>query len=634
MKTSTAKLLHGVFAAAALLVYLSFPFISLGGKIAISGGDLIDKISRFGNNNFWIYAFLIFPIFALLASIVPNPKKNSCLITAIGMFVPVVLMFGSIENNLQVESGFVIYVLISICMVIFASISGSEEEEPTTSYQSLQKTHHQAEIDEKPKEIAQQFDEEKLNEIVTNASVYNPQLVAASEKELNIRKEADILRPVAEQKSDEELLEIIQGDPSMYNPAMVYCCNEVMNERIARQEEEEQRLREEEEARLEKEAEEERILAEQKRLAKQTENAMLWKEYRIWIYLALILLAVLGIYCYWQSDTHRYRQGSDYMHNNQPEKAIEYFAMLSNPKSSHYSESKYWLAKLYMGKKEYDKAAEAWKQSVITGKWEYPQAYRDYAELCLSGWMAPQIPQNKIAAANIYKNSPDIDEQLKAAELYFEEDSYRDAYKLFSQYSERRISKGYIGIMHLYGKAGLEKNAETAWNYLKEAPDMEPFFVYKGDLTLYCNESGLYNKIDEAKEYYKKAMERNSEREDYAIRYRVLNQLAKAKKRGEHTNYWNRGAVYWDYYSFPDGTYTGEVTSQNNSKGANGWGFFKFKNKELNIGHFQWLKNSGECLRILPSKNGIYMEIGEYRNDQLIKGFTIDTDGFISEKGM
>ncbi len=634
MKISTARVWHGILGGASLLTYLCFPIVSLGGKIELSGADIFDMANRFGNNNFWIYLFVFFPVMAIIVSLIPQTKKKNLVYSAIGMFIPVVFLFAELERGIQVGGGLVFYILLSIVMLICASVSGEEEDNEENLYRSQPEEHWKEEPDPRQQEMAQQFDDEKLAEIVDNAQLYNAQLVEASQKEIALRKEAEALRPIAEQKSDEELMEIIQSAPGMYNPAMVYCSNDVMAERAARRKEEEKRLHEEERQRQKQEAEETRVQAEQERLAKQMENERIWKKYRWYLLLVTILLAALGVYCYWQSDTHRYWQGYDHQNNSRPDKAIEYYAMLSNPNSSHYCEAKYRLAKLYMEKKEYDKAAQAWEQSVVTGKWEYPQAYRDYAELRIIGWMVPQLPKNKIIAANIYKNSPDVDEQLKAGALYFEGGAYHDAYTLFNQYSDLSTSKGYIGIMYLYGKAGLAKSAETAWKYLKNAPETEPFLVHKGDLALYFSEYGVLNKINEAKELYRKAMEQNPEREDYAFRYNVLNQLTKAKDRNKHIDYWNRGTVYWDHYSFPDGSYSGEVTNRDNSKGAHGWGAFQFKNKEISIGHFQWLKNSGECLKILPANNGIYIEVGTFRNDKLAKGFTIDTDGFISKTGM
>ncbi len=634
MKISTARVWHGILGGASLLTYLCFPIVSLGGKVKLSGADIFDMANRFGNNNFWIYLFVFFPVIAIIVSLIPQTKKKNLVYSAIGMFIPVVYLFAELERGIQVGGGLVFYILLSIVMLICASVSGEEEENEESPYRSQPEEHWKEEPDLRQQEMAQQFDDEKLAEIVDNTQLYNAQLVEASQKEIALRKEAEALRPIAEQKSDEELMAIIQSEPGMYNQAMVYCSNDVLTERATRREEEEERLREEMRKREEQEAKEARIRTEQERIAKQNQQELMWKKYRWWVLLGAILLAVLGVYTYWQSDTHRYHQGYDHQNNSRPDKAIEYYAMLSNPNSSHYCEAKYLLAKLYMGKKEYSKAAEAWRQAVSTGKWEYPQAYRDYAEYCIAGTLAPEIPQDKIKAANLYKNSPDIGEQLKAGALYYECRSYLDAYKIFNRHSGQKTAQGYIGLMHLYGQAGLSHSAETAWKYLKDAPEIHPFLAAKGDLTLYFNRNGVFSVIDEVKALYEKAAERDPEREDYRLRYNVLNNLCNAKKKHSKISYWERGPVFWEGYTFENGTYHGEMSRWDNVKGAHGWGAFEFNNKELNIGHFRRLENHGECLRIIPSGNSLYIEVGQYKYDQFVNGLSISADGFIVEHGI
>lgn len=637
MKPSTSRLSFGLLGGAALFTFFTYPVVSLGGKIAVSGSRLFDMADRFGNENFWIYLFMICPIAAIICSLLPQTKKKNLVSSAVFMFVPVIWLFTKLTREIQMEKGVVIYILLSIAMLICAAAykeeEEEEEEEKNPYRKALAREKREKQTDTKQQERAREFDEEKLTEIVSNAALYDQQLVEASQREIALRKEAETLRPIAEQKSDEELMEIIQSEPGTYNPAIVYCSNDVMAERVVRREEEEERLREEERKREEQEAEEARVRAEQERIARQNRQELMWKKYRWWALLGAAILIAVAAFCYWQSDTHRYRQGYDHQNNSRPDKAIEYYAMLSNPNSSHYCEAKYLLAKLYLGKKEYGKAAEAWRQAVSTGKWEYPQAYRDYAEYCITGTLAPEIPQDIIKAANLYKNSPDIGEQLKAGALYYEYRSYLDAYKIFNRHSGLKTAQGYIGLMHLYGQAGLSHSAETAWKYLKDAPETHPFLAAKGDLTLYFNRNGVFSVIDEARALYEKAAARDPEREDYRLRYNVLNSLCNAKKKHEHISYWERGPVFWDGYTFENGSYRGEMSRWNNVKGAHGWGAFQFKNKELNIGHFRRLENHGECLRIIPSDNSLYIEVGQYKYDQFVNGFSISADDFIVERG-
>ena len=77
MKISTARVWHGILGGASLLTYLCFPIVSLGGKIELSGADIFDMANRFGNNNFWIYLFVFFPVMAIIISLIPQTKKKN-----------------------------------------------------------------------------------------------------------------------------------------------------------------------------------------------------------------------------------------------------------------------------------------------------------------------------------------------------------------------------------------------------------------------------------------------------------------------------------------------------------------------------------------------------------------------------
>lgn len=643
MENNTLKQVYTALAICALCVFLSAPVVTFGRLVNLNGADLLDTLARHDTTSFlWLGLFVAIPICAALTHFSDSIiARRRC---AFLMLLPVVALFFHDGNRIgmQMGIGLILYILCSIAMIVISFMNKEEVSSETPSesssadHSTAKKETPQAASNESNEGNIRKLDNDKLSKIIADASIYNPELVAACRQELEIRKNAGTLLPKALLMEDEQLEEILRK-PQMYNPTMVYCCERVLEQRLLnrkkkqKQQEEEERIRhekEEEEKRIrrEKEAEEARIRHEQELKEEQERRAAVWKKRRPYMLGAAMLVLVAAVTIFLHSDMYRYSQGMRHFRKGNNEKAIEQLSRLSSPSYKNYSDAKFILYQLYLQRNDSVAAAKALSASVLGNDWQSDRAYIQYTDYCLDGSFAPYISRNELKAAELLRCSPQYDDRIRSGELFFKIGSYRYAYEVFKQHEESGVASGYLGIMHLYGLNGLGKDAKKAAQLLELAPKRLPFIIHQADLTLFLRKGyTMLEIIKEARDLYQLAYQSEPKNHSYADRYIITANLVKAIEKHSKTNYWNRGSIYWNSYSFKGGIYEGEYTSWGNSAGGHGWGWCKFNSNEIHYGHFQRIKLSGKGMAFVPIGKGYEIQVGDWKNDNLVKGRIISS---------
>ena len=137
-------------------------------------------------------------------------------------------------------------------------------------------------------------DEQKLNDIIDNASMYKPELVEQCRHELQVRAGSEKFMQEANEYSDERLNEIL-STRDMYAEELIYCCERVSEARTA----ERNRIAAEE-------AEARRIAAEKAAEEERLRRAEQWKKQRPFVFGAIGVAAVIiTSLCVWQSIEHK-----------------------------------------------------------------------------------------------------------------------------------------------------------------------------------------------------------------------------------------------------------------------------------------------------------------------------------------
>ena len=481
----------------------------------------------------------------------------------------------------------------------------------------------------------------KLEEIIASPEMYKPDLVEEARHEIEVRSKAESLKEKVAEFDDAKLQEIL-ANTETYSDELVYAASMEKSRRVT---EREIRMKEEQEAA--------RIRAEQEEEAKRLRRLEVWKRVRPYVFVFAAAAVVAGLVLYFTSDQYQYARGSRLWEKSKLDKAAVVLAKVKNANYRNYPFAKY---KLYIYNLHYQadtaSAAAALKAGVEdnTGKaWAYCQdVVREYADHLENGDLQPYIPKNFAKAAALYEKSWKTDNKLKAGALYYEAHLYNEARGIFEEYSNYSVANGYLGMMYLYGQAGLEQDFDTAYDYLMSAPDDLPFVVHKGDLTLYLRKlkysSSRFVGMDivkKANEYYGIAAGLDPESEEYRIRKEVTDALIAAYKKGPYdaTSYVNFRTIhnsrYWDSYSFKSGDvsgfYCGMVSkTRNGSIEPNGWGVFSWDNRQVEMTKYSYLKETDSYGIFIFE--GYTIQVGKLKSlGQLSSGVETSPDGVRTE---
>lgn len=128
----------------------------------------------------------------------------------------------------------------------------------------------------------QHFDDRKLTQIIDNPGLYRPDVVEASQRELQLRQKSEELLPQVREKDDDQLREMT-GNPTLYNEELIRAAGIVLEERRRLWQEEQERA--EQAARLEREKQ-----AEERRLQRIAAR----KKRRPYVLAVLALLVLAG----------------------------------------------------------------------------------------------------------------------------------------------------------------------------------------------------------------------------------------------------------------------------------------------------------------------------------------------------
>lgn len=619
------KGLHAALALAALVVFLAAPFISYGGKYEVSGADLLERMDH---DNGWLVLFVLTPVLAALSNLSDNRIFRG--VASLSVLLPLLILLGTQESRMEFAAGGIIYSLIAIGLAIlaFSTPSGNgygQEKAPEPDFDSTSSSEPSALAQE-----VREYDVEKLNEIVSNATMYKPVLVERCIRELEIRDRAGALQLQVKEMQDDQLREKL-SNPQLYSDELIYACEVELGER--RRIAQEQFEREAEEARIqhEKEVEELRIKREKEEEEARLRRAARWKRWRPFVYAAILLAAGAAVTAYMLSNAYRYKRGIKFADDGLPQKAVGRLSLISDPDFEHYSEAKYLLYKQHLQLKDSMAAAAALSCAVKANDWKIPQAYKEYTTLCIDGsFELYNIPRSRLRAADIYRTSPDESDRVNAGKIYFEYSRYNDAYAVFSDLSANPTAKGYLGMIHLFGLANQSRDVDKAWDYLKDAPNTLPFVVHKGDLVLMLrkgkgNGYSSYPSIVEANKYYGFAARQAPDNKDYTVRYEVTKQIVAAKERNDNLTSWDSGRN-WHSYTFDGGAYSGEYTGGYLTEGkAHGWGYFTWTDNEIRLGRYANGRSNGPGLGI--SKNRIKVGTLKGNFGTLVEGSYIWSDG-------
>lgn len=481
---------------------------------------------------------------------------------------------------------------------------------------------------------ARGYDDARLAEIVAGPDRYRAELVEACRHEREVRSKAAALLSKVETYTDKKL-QVVLAAPRLYSEELVFCAQRVVAGRQRLRAEQEAKAAEE--ARLEREREEARQRAEQERLTaeRRARSTAAWRRRMPYLCAALAAAVVVAAVLYLTSDGYRYRRAVKFAEAGEVDRAIERLTTIDDPTFGRYSSAKYLLYGQYLAKCDSVAAAAALIEAVKARDWADQQAYVCYAAHCLDGTFEPHIRKSKRTAAELYASSPEETDRLYSGALYFELNSFHTARELLEPFSYVGTARGYLGIMYLYGQGGLEQDFETAYDYLKDAPNTLPFVVHKGDLTLYLRKGSygnLVSVIEAADSFYATAEAFDPGNKAYADRHKVTSQILEAHRK-DNGDWWNRGPVYWHYYSFDGGQYTGQYTTWGNSGGAHGWGCYYGSGGKrwIRLGKYARCNNAGLGIDIT---NSYWISVGTLSGNtgKLVSGVEIAPNGVVTKK--
>ena len=454
------------------------------------------------------------------------------------------------------------------------------------------------------------YDMEKLQEIVTNAETYNPELVKKCQVEIDIRTKSPALAAKAESTPEAELKRIV-ADPATYAPEWIYAC-ELQLAKIKQIKDEEAQKRREE-ARLKAEAEEAK---------KKAEREAWWKKNCNYMYAGIAAFVALILVLYFTSDGWHHKQGMKATADKgKIEKAIKHLSKVDNTKSPRYAEAQYNLYLINLNElKDTAQACKHLRNSVCNEKWEdCIAAYTYYTRYKADGSMEPYIVKDPSAAADLYLKSPYYEDRICAVECLFNDKKYKDALDVFETYKYQidtdnqffAEAQRYAALVYRYGLDSNEPDWKKARDYFEKSFEhyggtAEEYAEYADLLILSFLDGGIYN-IKHAAEYYEKAYflasADNIFKQSYKDRHDIAAAVFGAYEADSKISYYEKTYPKWSSYDFSIGSYHGMTRYSYPTTFAKGWGIFKFDEaKEIRLSKWDGADATGKTLSV--SANG------------------------------
>ena len=637
MSESKSKGLNVLLALIALICFLSLDFITQGSK-SLTGVDFLDWTKEM--KKAWPLLYVAIPILQIALRLLVVSKKEHAILCSCLMFVPIVVTFieMDISGSAHFDIGFYMYLIISISMVVVAFKIEEEEQTSVTAAVSV-KTEEEKALARQKQEIREEYDEQRLQDVVNKPEMYNEALVDECRKELEIRANAEKIMPEVEEYDNDKIEEILSNQTT-YSAALVYCCEKVMAERLHIRQEEEKRRAEEERIRKQQEAEEERKRMEKEAEEKRQRNAALWQKYKKYVFIGTAVLVVLIVIAYLNSDVRHYTKGAEAFEEGDMKKAIEWLSKVSED-YKEYSSASYMLYQSYLAQKDSTNAGRVLGRTVKDNDWEVnPEAYKTYVTHLMKGTFRPYILPNGLRAAHLMKTSSDRGVRLIAAEQFFKNEKYAEAYSIFNSeaYGDAIYEKkanGYLGLYYLFGLNGMEKDLKKAKEYLDKASDNAPFLDYKLVLALaqipenkrYTALGTISRGILRYKEGYIGAINRD-------MIAAIMSELADNRLKYCKEDDWGFHGGDWYKYDFNNDTHRGSYEGMNGrwnggkDAGAHrGWGCFVSYNKSsktkwVMFGKYHQCKHQGPGVQVgmCVEENTLKIWYGDFEKDRLKNG--------------
>lgn len=637
MTFKNSKITAGSLALAALFCLLFMNVFQIKYLGGITGIEIIKE----AKGDFGVLLFLIAPIAVALINF--NAKSNNyrALLSSM-MFLPFIINLLRAAStmskvNMRMDGsafqvfgpGMWLYIFASIAIIIVVVISNedyddSHASEAVRTGKKITGLHND--------EVRRTYSKEKLQEIIDNEKLYNPELVERCKKELSIRQEAEGLIEEVRSFDGAKIADIMRS-PEKYSPAVVYCCQREQM-RLRREQAEQER---EQAVAAERQKEEE---AEQKR----QHRAALWKKYQWYVYGTLALIVIIAILAYIFSDGRYYKKGLEAYDEGDNEAVIEWLSGVSDGYKD-YPTANWMLFRAYLNMGDSAMAAKSLENAVSSGEWDkQPEAAKRYCKYATSGGFEPYITIDYTKCADLMKTAYEGDNykqiRVGAGELYFSLGKFNEAYDIFSCYATERpsdyaekVANGYRGIYYIYGLNGREKDIAKAKKFLRQSADSHLFHRYRTIVEIATMTSPSYSMIEELSNNFSPI-----ENGDETIRM-VLRNLVKAKRQhtieGFTTSYDNG----WGDYRFNNysGFYEGEMTGKSYWGGgsADGWGVFTNKSNGIrytSLGIFKtsgkncFMQGDGFWMNYNPDNGRIFMQVGKFNNDNLTSGISWTND--------
>lgn len=294
---------HVLLSLGALIVFLAAPYLSFGGKYAITGIDMLERMS---NDDGWMALFVITPLLALFADLFSS--KIFRVILTLSMCIPIIILFTKLD---QIELGWggALHLVLVLGALIVAftfpdedTTSDGHPAAPDGSANAGESGNPEvgggrpASVAPGKRDAATQaarvrtYDRAKLNEIVDNAAMYRPELVARCREELTIREKSQAFTEQVAAMDEDRLREILT-DPMQYAEELIYACEQEQARREAarleqkRQQEEQLRIQREQQAEAERQAQEQR----------RREAAARWQKQRKYVLFGVLILILISL---------------------------------------------------------------------------------------------------------------------------------------------------------------------------------------------------------------------------------------------------------------------------------------------------------------------------------------------------
>lgn len=652
------KTIHVALAFGVIFIFLFAPFASFGGKYDIIG---LEMLKNMGSDHSWAILFVVLPLLAAISNLSDSTTFRG--LSSLSLCVPIILWLAdtSDQRSIELAPGGIAYIVGAIVLTIlgFTATTGNSPQKTSTDTTPSTPTDTKS-TDEQPG-----FSQPSAASSTTKASDLTRYMHPSAD---DIRRKQDLrknLRNKLEQRKKDKIqttnvgtmdiakLREIVGNPQLYDAELAHACTTELDKR--HQVWQEQNRQEFEQARQIRNQQDEAERLRRKQIRDQRRPMVIKLSL---VGAAILILGVTLLYL--SSNLHRYNRIKNLIHQGDIERAESILQKIDNT-SKYYTPAHYLAYQYYVIRVDSAHIAKA-LEMIASSKAVDWKKDRDAYTQCVfhftTGDLAPHLPLDEIAAADLLNQHYDPEQRLRAGILYFNNALYHQAKDIFIHRDllYDPTAHGYLGLMHLYGLGSCEQDAETAWDYLEEAPDQSPFILAKGDLALFARNKdhdpgGRYMAIEEAHKYYSTANTTLELHGSPAVRIRldITTNLLAAQNRHEKRarQLWHDDR--WRYYSFSQreaGSYEGEVVVSGNTTSAHGWGCFTWENgRDIWLGRFNYLKNkqiiqladvdndgkrmavrAGQWANNELNGEGIYIsssgetQIGHFKNSELQKG--------------